>query len=99
MLHLSSVKGTEVNVSAEDLNTDPRRRNHPTAPESETDVNSDLPSTNLQDRTEQWSRNTNSLVSKTANDLDHDENYVHVLYFTHWRFNSPCLCLDPGKGL
>lgn len=46
--HLSSIKGTEADVSAEDLNSNPRSRNHPAAPQSETNTRPHLPSTNLQ---------------------------------------------------
>lgn len=48
--HLSSIRGTEADVSAEDLNSDPRGRNHLAAPQSETNTHPDLPSTNLRDR-------------------------------------------------
>lgn len=44
---LSSIKGTEVDVSAKDLNADPRGRNHLTAPKSKTNADSNMPSTDL----------------------------------------------------
>lgn len=47
---LSSIRGTEAYVSAEDLNSDPRGRNHLAAPQRETNARPNLPSTNLGDR-------------------------------------------------
>lgn len=46
----SSIRGTEADVSAEDLKPDPWSGNHPAAPECETNTCADFTSTYLGDR-------------------------------------------------